>query len=135
MVAENCTTHPLHKAQNLMNHPLSAPAHPIILYYTQDWDDCVVVCRLVSFFSASKTADTSSSANCILSLFFAVGGGNFPPSFPRFFFFSDGIFFGRHLRHLFVIRFIKSTLTTMFTITGIKSTVIPLIVSFKKGQW
>ena len=28
MVAENCTTHPLHKAQNLMNNPLSAPAHP-----------------------------------------------------------------------------------------------------------
>ena len=25
---KNCTTHPLHKAQNLMNHPLSAPAHP-----------------------------------------------------------------------------------------------------------
>ena len=27
-VAENCTTHALHKAQNLMTHPFSAPAHP-----------------------------------------------------------------------------------------------------------
>ena len=27
-VAENCTTHPSHKAQNLMTQPLSAPAHP-----------------------------------------------------------------------------------------------------------
>ena len=52
-----------------------------------------------------------------------------------FFFQSDGIFFERHLRHLFVIRFIKSIFTTMFTITGITSTVITFVVSFKKGQW
>lgn len=71
-----------------------------------------------------------------MSLFFVAGGGNFPPSFPWFFFFqSDGILFERHLRHLFVNRFIKSTFTTMFTITGITSTVITFVVSFKKGQW
>ena len=62
-------------------------------------------------------------------IIFVAGGGNFPPSFPDcfFFFHLDGIFFGRHLRHLFVIRFIKSTFTTMFTITGITSIVITLI--------
>ena len=59
----------------------------------------------------------------------------FHPPFPDFFFQSDGIFFERHLRHLFVIRFIKSIFTTMFTITGITSTVITFVVSFKKGQW
>ena len=58
----------------------------------------------------------------------------FHPPFPDFFF-PDGIFFGRHLRHLFVIRFIKSTFTTMFTITGITSIIITFIISFKKGQW
>ena len=57
------------------------------------------------------------------------------PDFSFFFFQSDGIFFERHLRHLFDIRFIKSTFTTMFTITGITSTVITFVVSFKKGQW
>ena len=62
------------------------------------------------------------------------------------FFQPDGIFFGRHLRHLFVIRFMKSTFTTMFTITGIPSIFPTFIVSFKellpkglpknrKGQW
>ena len=59
----------------------------------------------------------------------------FHPPFPDFFFHPDGIFFGRHLRHLFVIRFIKSTFTTMFTITGITSIIITFIISFKKGQW
>ena len=34
MVAENCTTHPLHKAQNLMTHPLSALAHPRLYFLT-----------------------------------------------------------------------------------------------------
>ena len=58
----------------------------------------------------------------------------FHPPFPESFF-PDGIFFGRHLRHLFVIRFIKNTLTTMFTITGITSKVITFIVSFKKRRW
>ena len=53
--------------------------------------------------------------------------------FLIFFFHPDGIFFGRHLRYLFAIRFIESTFTTMFTITGITSTVIIFIISFKKG--
>ena len=26
-MVDSCTTHPLHKAQNLMTHPLAAPAH------------------------------------------------------------------------------------------------------------
>ena len=58
----------------------------------------------------------------------------FHPPFPDFFFFfyQDGIFFGRHLRHLFVIRFIKSTFTTMFTITGIRSIFLTFIVSFRE---
>ena len=34
MVAENWTTHPLHKVQNLMTHPLSAPAHPRLYFLT-----------------------------------------------------------------------------------------------------
>ena len=62
------------------------------------------------------------------------------------FFQPDGIFFGRHLRHLFVIRFMKRTFTTMFTTTGISSIFPTFIVSFKellpkglpknwKGQW
>ena len=107
-------------------------------------DDCVVVFRLVSFFSASKKAETSST-NCI-SLFFFAGVSNFPPSFSWFFFYLDGIFLARHLRHLFVTRFIKSTFATMFTITGITSTVLTFIVIFKElllkglpknrnGQW
>ena len=70
-----------------------------------------------------------------MPLFFVAGGNNFLPSFFWFFFFPDGIFFGRHLRHLFLIRFIKSTFSTMFTVTGITSIVITFIVSFKKGQW
>ena len=70
----------------------------------------------------------------------------FHPPFPDFFLHPDGIFFGRHLRHLFVIRFMKSTFTTMFTTTGIPSIFPTFIVSFKellpkglpknrKGQW
>ena len=70
----------------------------------------------------------------------------FHPPFPDFFFHPDGIFFGRHLRHLLVIRFINSTFTTMFTITRITSIVPTFLVSFKKllsnglpknqkGQW
>ena len=43
-----------------------------------------------------------------LPLFFFC---NFPPSFRWFSSFPDGIFLGRHLRHLFVMRFIKSTFT------------------------
>ena len=34
MVAENCTTNPLHKAQNLMTYLLSAPAHPPLYFLT-----------------------------------------------------------------------------------------------------
>ena len=34
-----------------------------------------------------------------------------------------------------MVRFIKSTFSAMFTITGITSIVIKFIVSFKKGQW
>ena len=59
----------------------------------------------------------------------------FRPLFPVFFFHRNGIFLGRHLRHLFVTGFIKSTFTTMFTITGITSIVVTFIVSFTKGQW
>ena len=33
-VAENCTTHPMHKAQTLMTHPLSAPVHPRLYFLT-----------------------------------------------------------------------------------------------------
>ena len=31
-VAKNCTTQPLPRVQKLMTHPLSAPAHPPILF-------------------------------------------------------------------------------------------------------
>ena len=55
----------------------------------------------------------------------------FHPPFPDFFFTRTG-FFGRHLRHLFVITFLKSTFTTMFTITGMTSIVLPFVVSFKE---
>ena len=34
MVAENCTTHPFDKAQNLMTHPVSVPAHPHLYFLT-----------------------------------------------------------------------------------------------------
>ena len=64
--------------------------------------------------------------------FFVAGGVNFPSPFPVIFFFHpDGIFLGRHLRHLFVTGFIKSTFTTMFTITGITSMVLTYLVISK----
>ena len=53
-------------------------------HYTQKWDDCVVVCRLVSFFSASKKAQTSSSANCICHYFLSLVAVIFHPPFPDF---------------------------------------------------
>ena len=107
-----------------------------IKYYTQKWNDCLVLCRLVSFFSASKTAETSSSTNCICHYFFVAGGDYFPLSFLWIFCFSPGRdILWTTSPTLFVIRFIKSTFTTMFTITGITSIVITFIVSFTKGQW
>ena len=65
--------------------------------------------------------------------FFVAGAVDFPPPFPVFFFFfhPDGIFLGRHLRHLFVTVFIKSTFTTMFTITVITSMVLTFLVISK----
>ena len=79
-------------------------------------------------------------------LFFPLVPVIFHSLFPDFFFLLDGIFLAGHLRHLFVTRFIKSTFVTMFTITGITSTVLTFLVIFKElllkglpknrnGQW
>ena len=57
--------------------------HGIIL--RNAWDNCVVVCRLVSFFSASKKAQTSSSTNCICHYFLSLVAVIFHPPFPDFF--------------------------------------------------
>ena len=81
-------------------------------HHTQKFDDCVVVCRLVSFSSASKKAETSLSTNCICLFLLSLVAIIFHPPFLDFFFHPDGIFLGRHLRHLFVTRFIKSTFSS-----------------------
>lgn len=56
----------------------------------------------------------------------------FPLSFSWKIFPLDGISLARYSRHLFVTGFIKSTLTTEFTITVITSTVLTFIVIVKE---
>ena len=70
--------------------------------------DCVVV-----GLSLSSVPVTSLSTNCICLFLLSLVAIIFHPPFPDFFFFHpDGIFLGRHLRHLFVTRFIKSTFSS-----------------------
>ena len=104
------------------------------LYSEMSWL-YVVVCRLVSFFSASKKAETSSSTNCICRYFLSLAAVIFHPPFPNFFFLPGRDILWTTSPCLLVIRFIKSTFTAMFTITGIMSIVITFIVSFKKARW
>ena len=103
--------------------------------------------RLFRWSVPVKNAQTSPLTDCICRYFLALLAVIFHPSFLIFFFSSaDETFLGRHLRHLFVIRFIKSIFSTIITITGITSIVLTFIVIFKelllkglpntrKGQW
>ena len=73
----------------------------------------------------------SGVVNCVCH-YFSLLVLTLPITFPEILFRPDGIFLERYLRHLFVADFLKSTLTTVFTITGITFTVLTFIVIVKE---
>ena len=99
-------------------------------HHTKKCDDSVIVFRPVALFSASEKAETSPSTHCSCHLFFDLD--DFPPSFSWIFFRLHEIFLGRTFPYLFVIRFIKGTITPVFTITGITFTVLKFVENLLK---
>ena len=103
-------------------------------HHSQKWDDCVVVCRLVSFSSASKKAETSLSTNCICLFLLSLVAIIFQPPFPDIFFFTRTGYSLDDISDISSSQDLSKALSpaTMFTITGITSIVLKFVVMFKE---